>query len=102
MLKYLRNNAYDLSKMKEQALEDFNFDQLENFIEYEDFLGNSYFTTFVNEFVERTKSFTSTLQNQQAFESAGDFYSSGRTFEQAETRYQEICTQRTVWTQDVK
>ena len=49
--------------MKEQALDDFNFDQLENFIEYENYLGNSYFTTFVNEFVERTKTFTSTLQN---------------------------------------
>ena len=59
----MRNNAYDLAKMKEQALDDFNFDQLENFIEYENYLGNSYFTTFVNEFVERTKTFTSTLQN---------------------------------------
>ena len=44
--------------MKEQALDDKNFDQHENFIEYEDFLGNSYFTIFVNEFVERTKQLT--------------------------------------------
>lgn len=44
--------------MKSQALDDFNYDQLENFIEYEDFLGRSYFTIFVNEFVERAKTLT--------------------------------------------
>ena len=61
LLKYLRNNAYDLAAMKNQALEDFNYDQLENFIEYEDFLGKSYFTIFVNEFMERAKSQTTIL-----------------------------------------
>lgn len=62
--KYLRNNAVDLSIMKTSALDEFNYDQLENFLEYEEFLGNSYYTTFVNEFVERVRSLTSVIHNQ--------------------------------------
>lgn len=50
--------------MKTSALDEFNYDQLENFLEYEEFLGNSYYTTFVNEFVERVRSLTSIIHNQ--------------------------------------
>ena len=41
--------------MKTGALVDKNFDQLENFLEFEEFIGNSYYTVFVTEFVERAK-----------------------------------------------
>lgn len=50
--------------MKLQALADNNFDQLENFLEFEDFIGKSYYTVFIAEFVERAKSAISTLTNQ--------------------------------------
>ena len=42
--KYLKNNAKDLADMKVKALNDNNYSALENFIEYEKYLGNSYFT----------------------------------------------------------
>ena len=42
--KYLKNNARDLADMKVKALNDKNYQQLENFIDYENYLGNSYYT----------------------------------------------------------
>tara|TARA_B110000285_G_C14921056_1_gene512619 strand:+ start:128 stop:283 length:156 start_codon:yes stop_codon:yes gene_type:complete len=51
-------------------LKDKNYDQLENFLEFEDFIGKSYYTVFVTEFVERAKAGITTLTNQQAFETA--------------------------------
>ena len=66
--------------MKIGALTDKNFDQLENFLEFEEFIGNSYYTVFVTEFVERAKTAISTLTSQQ-FETASEFYTAGRSFE---------------------
>ena len=42
--KYSKLNMKDLKKVKVKALQENNFDQIENFIEYEQFLKNSYFT----------------------------------------------------------
>ena len=41
--------------MKLKALQDDNYSQLDNFIEYENYIGNSYFTQFLFEFVEKVK-----------------------------------------------
>jgi pyruvate carboxylase len=51
--KYLKNNARDLADMKVKAINDNNYQTLENFIEYEKYLGNSYFTQFITEYLER-------------------------------------------------
>jgi hypothetical protein len=53
--KYLKNNARDLGDCKIQALRDFNYDQLENFLEYEQYLGQSYYSTLVIEFISFLK-----------------------------------------------
>ena len=45
--KYLKLNAKDLKSCKIKALTDLNFDQIENFIEYEAFLSNSYYAQVV-------------------------------------------------------
>jgi hypothetical protein len=45
--KYSKLNARDLKTCKLNALKDNNYDQIENFIEYEDFLQNSYFSTLM-------------------------------------------------------
>ena len=55
LLKYLGNNAYDLALAKVAGLNDNNFGQVENFIEYEAFLANSHYMTVVNEFAMRAK-----------------------------------------------
>lgn len=54
-MKYLKNNARDLGDSKIQALTDFNYDQLENFIEYERHLGESYYTALVVDIVDNVK-----------------------------------------------
>lgn len=41
--KYSKLNMQNLKTCKAQALKDNNYDQIENFIEYEDFINNSYF-----------------------------------------------------------
>ncbi len=41
--KYSKLNMQNLKTCKAQALKDNNYDQIENFIEYEDFIANSYF-----------------------------------------------------------
>ena len=41
--KYSKLNMRDLKNVKIKALKENNFDQIENFIEYETFLNNSYF-----------------------------------------------------------
>jgi hypothetical protein len=60
-------------------LADQNYDQLENFLEFEEFIGNSYYTVFVTEYVEKAKAAINTLTSQQ-FETASEFYAAGRTF----------------------
>lgn len=77
----MRHNARDLADMKIQALRDKNFDQLENFLEFEEYIGKSYYTVFVTEFVERAKAAITTLTTQQVFQTASEFYGAGRTFE---------------------
>lgn len=79
--KYLKHNARDLADMKVLALQDRNFDQLENFLEFEDFIGHSYYTRFASEYIERAKAAVTTLTNQQVFETASEFYGGGRSFE---------------------
>lgn len=43
-LRYVEYNERDLRQLKHKSFQADNWDQIENFIEYEDFLGNSYFT----------------------------------------------------------
>ena len=43
-LKYDESNTYDLSKLKSTSLAEENFDQIENFVEYEQYLKLSYFS----------------------------------------------------------
>ena len=42
-LKYDESNTYDLNKLKITSLSEENFDQIENFVEYEQYLKKSYF-----------------------------------------------------------
>lgn len=41
--KFYKLNMQNLKTCKLKALQDNNFDQIENFVEYEDFIANSYF-----------------------------------------------------------
>lgn len=58
--KFFKLNMQNLKTCKANALKDNNYDQIENFIEYEEFIANSYFnqlTKFVSyliEFMEQT------------------------------------------------
>ena len=54
-LKYVKHNTRDLSDCKLGALRDFNFDQLENFIDYEEYLNHSYYGAFVIEYLDKTR-----------------------------------------------
>ncbi len=45
--KYFKLNNQNLKSCKMKALTEQNFDQIENFVEYEDFLNNSYFYTLM-------------------------------------------------------
>ena len=42
--RYVEFNERDLGQLKHKSFQADNWDQVENFIEYEDFLNNSYFT----------------------------------------------------------
>jgi hypothetical protein len=59
--KYSKMNSLNLKQSKMKALTELNFDQIENFVEYEDYLNNSYFSQLVksfnhiNEFSENIK-----------------------------------------------
>ena len=79
--KYLKNNAKDLADMKVKALNDNNFSALENFIEYEKYLGNSYFTQFIFEYLERGKGLLTNFI--QGTEPALNVYSNGLSVEQS-------------------
>lgn len=60
--KFFKLNMQNLKTCKGNALKDNNYDQIENFIEYEEFIANSYFyqlTKFVSyliEFMDQTSS----------------------------------------------
>jgi len=62
--KYLKFNSRDLGDIKFKACEEKNYGQLENFIEYEEFLGRSYFTCFAHEFHARTRNAINLMMNQ--------------------------------------
>ena len=74
--KYFKLNLQNLKTCKAKALTDNNYDQIENFIEYEDFIANSYFNqisrfvSFLIDFVEQTggieasKSFFANMTDQ--------------------------------------
>ena len=59
--KYLKNYARDLADIKVKALIDKNYAQLENFLEYEEFLGNSYFMQYCHEYREMNRTMLSTF-----------------------------------------
>lgn len=63
MYKYLAANARDLGGAKHGGLADNNFDSVENFIEYEKFLGGSYFVSVIVEFVERSRHMVAALSS---------------------------------------
>lgn len=67
--------------MKVKALNDNNYEALENFIEYEKYLGNSYFTQFVFEYLERGKGLLTNFT--QGNESGMSFYAKGLSVEQS-------------------
>ena len=62
--KYLKNNARDLADIKIKALIDKNYAQLENFLEYEEFLGNSYFMQYCLEYREICRTMLSAFVQQ--------------------------------------
>lgn len=68
LYKYLAANARDLSGAKVLGMGDFNFESVENFIEYESFLADSYFVALVVEVVEKAKNSVTALSSQQPFE----------------------------------
>lgn len=45
-------------------MEDYNFDSVENFIEYESFLADSYFISLVVEIIDKAKNSIYALSNQ--------------------------------------
>lgn len=94
--KYIKNNAKDLSEMKVKALDFKNFSQLENFIEYEDHIANSYFTTFSIEFIRKIKQII-----EKGISPYKEFFS-GSNFEIIEQKYTQICEKRVNQTQDVR
>lgn len=101
-LKYIKNNNRDLSDCKLGALNDFNFDQLENFIDYEDYLHHSYYGAFVLEYLDKTRALLVGILNQQQMATNQDYFGNGRTVAEAEERLNELRKGYTVRTQDVK
>lgn len=62
-MKYLIGNGRELSLAKSEALREYNFDQLENIIEYEDYLAKSYWAPITRDFVKRVKTQMGHLAN---------------------------------------
>ena len=98
--KYLKNNAKDLADMKVKALNDNNYSALENFIEYEKYLGNSYFTQFIFEYLERGKGLLTNFI--QGTEPALNVYSKGLSVEQSQVKLYEFDLVKINRTQDNK
>mmetsp|Transcript_8641 Transcript_8641/g.14628 ORF Transcript_8641/g.14628 Transcript_8641/m.14628 type:complete len:524 (+) Transcript_8641:690-2261(+) len=92
--KYLTHNAQDLSDMKVKALQDFNYGQLENFIEYEGFLAKSYFAAFEFEYYERMRQLFSNFVNGTQLNiqlGGGDsHYSSGVDLIEQGMKYEQL------------
>ena len=101
LLKYVGHNARDLSDSKKGAMEDKNFAQMENFIEYETHLGKSYYTAFVTDFLSQSKNALTSMVSSQTTDDASDFYSQGRTYDES-VSHLDLLTQKNVRTQDVK
>ncbi|CDW74130.1 UNKNOWN [Stylonychia lemnae] len=64
--KYSKMNSLNLKQSKMKALTDLNFDQIENFVEYEDYLNNSYFSQMVRSF-NNINEFSENIKTQQEF-----------------------------------
>jgi hypothetical protein len=92
LFKYIVANGRDLGGAKYQALRDYNFDQVENFMEYENFIGKSYYQTIVNEVVNRLKTHTGYLQNQQPIMDTKEYLGNTRTYQQASDHLQVLQT----------
>jgi len=63
-----------LADAKVLALSDNNFDQLENFIEFEKFVGKSYYTNLLVHVVDKMKSSMHQLAMGQNAENAEEYY----------------------------
>ena len=78
--KFHKLNARDLRSVKSRALKDGNYLQLEEFCEYETFLGRSYFTRLV----ALLRTFAGLAENVDNEEWTGVFLSNRRDTEEAE------------------
>jgi hypothetical protein len=87
--KYYRLNMRNLKSLKNGALTDSNYNQIENFIEYEDFCTNSYFLTLVK-YSKYQKDFLDNLNSidytKSFYENMQSLLSSENSLIQSETR----------------
>jgi hypothetical protein len=67
--------------MKVMALANNNYSQVENFLDYEDFLGNSYFTQFNLEYIDKGKNLLSSFLKPEVQSNALEIFSCGLTAE---------------------
>lgn len=70
--KYWMLNEENLAKLKHESFKEDNYDQIENFNEYERFLGNSYFNKLVNLL---NKMFDLMKMGANSIENTKDFFS---------------------------
>lgn len=63
--KYLKHNADDLGGNKRKAVEDVNYEAVNNFIDYEAYLSKSYFTRFIFGYYRRAKALINQLGTEQ-------------------------------------
>jgi hypothetical protein len=88
--------------MKVKALQDKNFQQLENFIAYEKYLSDSYFTQFIFEYLERGKSMLNNFILPQGSEPVLDIYTKGLSFKMAQEKLHSLDKVKVNRTQDSK
>ena len=68
--KFFKLNIQNLKTCKAKALTDNNYDQIENFIEYEDFIANSYFNQ-ISRFISYLIDF---IESQNGAENSKNFF----------------------------
>lgn len=88
--KYLRNNARDIADMKIEAVQKDNYSQLDNFIEYEQYLGNSYFGQFQLEYLEKGKNLLSNFLKPEVQPNTLEFFSQSYSHEDCQIKLQEL------------
>ena len=76
--------------MKVEALQHDNYSQLENFIEYEQYLGNSYFDQFQLEYLEKGKSLLTNFLKPEVQSNTLEFYSQGLSHEDSYQKLQDL------------